>query len=233
MCQPNLVRATLRAVIHTSVIALVLAIPVPGAVAQTSECLALGPTKSPTWALMSEASRRAICARHDAAELRSVAAPETGPADVRSVATVHNGSLDARSVAAAQNGGSGERNGSRPRLVDEGRTLVLREEVRAPAGERQPEIRLVSNESTGGAQVQMAGFGLSPESTIAVACAWSRRSISLSDFTQGPRRNVASYDVDESIARMVRTGTDCRLALGGASVALPREMVPIVWPANP
>jgi hypothetical protein len=285
-------------------IAVALAMPGSMAAAQTSECLEVGPTKSLTWPLLSEAAKRAICARHAATgpdastgqhdsvvldanrgaegtssagtrpsgsdvrpvagtangsdDVRSLVATDSRSADVRGVAATRTDSADLRSEAAAPAGGSGERNGAtpswrggvsgpvasstssprssglaaRPRLIDEGRTLVLLEEVRAPASERQPEVRLVTSERTGGAQVQMAGAGLSPQPAIAVACAWSRRSIPLSDFTHGPLRNVASYDVDESIARMVRTGTDCRIALGRASIALPPEMVPIVWPAD-
>ena len=47
-----------------------------------------------------------------------------------------------------------------PRLTDDGRTLVLMEEMRAPSHQRQPEIRLGANENTGAPQVQVAGASI-------------------------------------------------------------------------
>jgi hypothetical protein len=107
------------------------------------------------------------------------------------------------------------------------------DEVRAPTNQRKPEVRLSTNENTGAPQVQVAGAGIVPLPTIAIACGWSRRSISLSDFSQGPLRNVASYDVPEDIARMVRHETDCRIALANSILPLPRDTVMIVWPTSP
>jgi hypothetical protein len=118
-------------------------------------------------------------------------------------------------------------------LTADGRTLVLVDEVRAPTSQRHPEIRLSTNENTGAAEVQVAGAGIVALPTIAIVCGWSRRSIALSTFSQGPLRNVASYDVPESIASMVRHETDCRIALPRSIVPLPRDMVSIVWPTGP
>jgi hypothetical protein len=118
-------------------------------------------------------------------------------------------------------------------LTGDGRTLVLVDEVRAPTSQRQPEIRLSTNENTGAPEVQVAGAGIVARPTITIACGWSRRSISLSNFSQGPLRNVASYDVPESIASMVRHEADCRIALPHSIVPLPRDMVSIVWPTAP
>ena len=120
-----------------------------------------------------------------------------------------------------------------PRLTDDGRTLVLMDEVRAPSHQRQPEIRLGTNENTGAPQVQVAGASIAPRSTIAISCSRSRRSISLSNFSPGPLRNVASYEVHEDIARMARDEAGCHIALGRTVLPLPRDMIPIVWPTNP
>src|SRR5262245_39114882 len=53
-------------------------------------------------------------------------------------------------------------------------------------------------------KVQVAGASIAPRPTIAISCSRSRRSISLSNFSPGPLRNVASYEVREDIARMAR-----------------------------
>jgi hypothetical protein len=110
---------------------------------------------------------------------------------------------------------------------------VLVDEVRAPSNRRQPEVRLGTNEASGAPRVEIAGAGVSPLPSMTIACAWSRRTIALTQFTEGRLRNVASYEVDESIARMVRTGSDCRVALGHSIVPLPGDLISVVWPTTP
>lgn len=208
---PTPLRAAMRAVILTVVLALV-----PNgmsAMAQTSECMGAGPSNSSSWALRADASKREICSQHEAVERE--------PA--RRVSTSTIGPVGAGTIPRA----------GKLSLTGDGRTLVLVDEVRAPTRQRQPEIRLSTNENTGAPEVQVAGAGIVPLPTIAIACGWSRWSISLSHFSQGPLRNVASYGVPETIASMVRHEADCRIALPHSIVPLPRDLVTIVWPTGP
>lgn len=122
---------------------------------------------------------------------------------------------------------------SHPRLTEDGRTLVLVDEVRAPTSKRQPEIRMGTNENSGAPQVQLAGASLAPAPDIAISCGWSRRSIPLTQYSEGPLRNVASYRVPPEIANMVRQDDRCHITLSGGVLPLPSDMVAIVWPSAP
>src|SRR5262249_44060889 len=104
---------------------------------------------------------------------------------------------------------------ARPRLADDEKTLVLMEEIQIPAQQRQPEMRLTTSETTGLPQVQIAGENVTPPRTILISCARGSRSVTLSSFVSGQRRNVASYDVNESVARMVRDERACHIAVAG------------------
>jgi hypothetical protein len=208
---PTAFRAAMGAVIFTVVLA--LAPNGMRAMAQTSECIEVGPSSSPSWALRADASKREICVRHEAIHRQAAR-----PVSASTMAPLGGGTIPLA---------------GKPGLTGDGRTLVLVDEVRAPTSQRQPEIRLSTNENTGAPEVQVAGAGIIARPTITIACGWSRRSISLSNFSQGPLRNVASYDVPESIASMVRHEADCRIALPHSTVPLPRDMVSIVWPTAP
>ena len=121
-----------------------------------------------------------------------------------------------------------------PRLADDEKSLVLMEEIRTPARQRQPEVRLTTSETSGLPQVQIAGENVAPPRAILISCARGSRSVTLSSFVSGRRRNVASYDVDESVARMVRDERACRVAVAGVAVPLPAELVAMVWsPSTP
>ena len=211
-------------------ILLALAPPAAGAVAQTNDCLKFGLHSSPSWALRSKASTQMICHQQEAMD-------RTKEEDRRDeVAQQHGRDVASRSVSSATIAPISATPTAlpmTPRLTDDGRTLVLMDEVRAPSHQRQPEIRLGTNENTGAPQVQVAGANIAPRSTIAISCSWSRRSIALSNFLPGPLRNIASYEVHENIARMARDETSCHIALGRTVLPLPRDMVPIVWPTNP
>ena len=221
--------ATTRAITLTILLALV-----PhgaGAGAQTNECLESGLYRSPSWALLSEASKQMICNQQEAMD-------RTKEEDRRDgVAQKHGRDVASRSVSSSTitpiSAPSTALLPMTPRLTDEGRTLVLMDEVRAPSHQRQPEIRLGTNENTGAPQVQVAGASIAPHPTIAISCSWSRRSISLSNFSPGALRNVASYEVRENIAKMARDEADCHIALGRTVLPLPRDMLSIVWPTNP
>ena len=228
MCQREWFRRSRCAAIPAIAIATALAVTGPIAVAQTSECLELGPTKSPTWALRAEASKREICARE------AVASAAVGDLDAQAARASARASAGAEGVQA--NGATPARPSpapGAPRLIDDGRTLVLVDEVRTPSDRRQPEVRLGTNEASGAPRVEIAGAGVSPLPSMTIACSWSRRTITLTQFTEGRLRNVASYEVDESIARMVRTGSDCRVALGNSIVPLPGDLISVVWPTAP
>ena len=223
-----LLGATTRAI--TLTILLALGPHGAGAGAQTNECLESGPYRSPSRALLSEASKQMICnqQRRWTGRRRRIAA--TGVPS----------STGAMSQAGRYPPQQSLRSAPRrlalpmtPRLTDDGRTLVLMDEVRALSHQRQPEIRLGTNENTGAPQVQVAGASIAPHPTIAISCSWSRRSISLSNFSPGPLRNVASYEVRENITRMARDEAGCHIALGHTVLPLPRDMVSIVWPTNP
>lgn len=220
--------ATTRAI--TLTILLVLGPDGAGAGAQTSECLESGLSRSPSWALLSEASKQMICNQQEAMgrtkeEDRRGEVAQTHGRDVasRSVSSSTITPISATPTALPMT----------PRLTDDGRTLVLMDEVRAPSHQRQPEIRLGTNENTGAPQVQVAGASIAPHPTIAIYCSWSRRSISLSNFSPGPLRNVASYEVRENITRMARDEAGCHIAFGRTVLPLPRDMLSIVWPTNP
>jgi hypothetical protein len=202
-----------------------------GAGAQTNECLEPGLYRSPSWALLSEASKQMICNQQEAMDRTKDEDRRDGVAqklgrDVagRSVSSSTITPISATPTALLP---------MTPRLTDEGRTLVLMDEVRAPSHQRQPEIRLGTNENTGAPQVQVAGASIAPPPTIAISCSWSRRSISLSNFSPGALRNVASYEVRENIAKMARDEVGCHIALGRTVLPLPRDMLSIVWPTNP
>jgi hypothetical protein len=119
-----------------------------------------------------------------------------------------------------------------PHVSDDRRTLILVDEVSAPVRDRRPEISLGTDERSGSARVRIAGAGIAPLPAIDIACAWSRRSIPLTEFSDASRRSVASYQVDESIAGMARSERGCRLALAGTFLPLPRELVLVVWRAR-
>ena len=228
MCQREWFRRSRRAAIPAIAITIALAVTGPVAMAQTSECLELGPTKSPTWALRAEASKREICARE------AVASAAVGDPDAQTARASTRASAGAEGVRA--NGATPARPSTTPgapRLIDDGRTLVLVDEVRAPSDRRHPEVRLGTNEASGAPRVEIAGAGVSPLPSMTIACSWSRRTIALTQFTEGRLRNVASYEVDESIARMVRSGSDCRVALGNSIVPLPGDLISVVWPTAP
>jgi hypothetical protein len=77
--------------------------------------------------------------------------------------------------------------------------------------------------------VQIAGESIAPLPTIVISCARSSRSVSLSTFASGRRRNVASYEVSASTAQMARDESACHIAVAGVVVPLPREMMAMVW----
>src|SRR5262245_28740182 len=200
------------------------------AAAQTKECMDLGPDKKPSWVLRSEDSRRTICAQHEALErmkkeerLDAVYKKRWRDAANSSVLPVTVTPISAEATGLAL----------KPRLSDDGKILILMDEIRTPADQRQPAITLGLNAKTGSPQIQVAGEGIAPLATIAIGCPWSRRSVSLSDFSVESERQVASYEVHESIARMVRAETSCHIALARAMIPLPRDMVAVVWPIAP
>ena len=223
-----LLGATTRAI--TLTILLALGPHGAGAGAQTNECLESGPYRSPSWALLSEASKQMICNQQEAMDRTKEEDRRDGGAQK------HGRDVASRSVSSSTITPISPTPTAlpmTPRLTDDGRTLVLMDEVRAPSHQRQPEIRLGTNENTGAPQVQVAGASIAPHPTIAISCSWSRRSISLSNFSPGPLRNVASYEVRENITRMARDEAGCHIALGHTVLPLPRDMVSIVWPTNP
>jgi hypothetical protein len=222
--RPSSCRAVLGAALGVTALTIGLALLPSGVAAQTTDCLEGGPQKTPAWALLSEAAKSRICAgqrpaapwvadQQDGADYgqRWGAAANPG-ASSESVPPIH--SMPAPSAV--------------PRLADDEKTLVLMEEIRLPQ-QRQPEVRLTVSETSGLPEVQIAGERIAPPRTILITCARGSRSVSLSDFASGHRRNVASYEVSESIARMARDENACHLALAGAAVPLPREMVAMVW----
>lgn len=199
------------------------------AVAQTRECLDSGPRRSPSWVLLADASKQTICARQDALDRRREEERQR-EAYRKRWRDAANGAVVPFTVIPISAGPAGR--APQPRLSDDGTTLVLMEEVRAPANRLQPEITLGTAEATRSARIQVAGEGIAPLPAVAIACPWSRRSISLSGFSRESQRSVASYDVDESIARMVSSEPRCHVALAGAMFPIPRDLAAIVWPAG-
>ena len=116
-----------------------------------------------------------------------------------------------------------------PRLVDEGRTLILLDEVREPQEKRQPGITLAGDRVTGGRQVRIAGHGITQLREIAAVCGGRNWQLRLSDFRQTPETNVATYDVPGDVVAQVLNSPECSLLIAGARIAIPRELVSAVW----
>jgi hypothetical protein len=202
----------------------------PGRVPAVTDCLD-GPEKAPAWALLSDGAKSRICSGQQPADTavrrrEAVALPDQSPdasaATATSSADVPFGDVVTAAPSAV------------PRLADDEKTLVLMEEIRAPAPQRQPELRLTTSETSGLPQVQIAGENVAPPRAILISCARGRRSVTLTSFVPGRRRNVASYDLDGSVARMVREERACRVAVAGVAVPLPAELVAMVWsPSTP
>ena len=197
----------------------------PSRVSAVSDCLD-GPEKAPAWALLSDSAKSRICSGQQPADTavrrrEAVALPDKSPdaivASAASSADVRFGDVGMAAPSAV------------PRLADDEKTLVLMEEIRAPAPQRQPEVRLTTSETSGLPQVQIAGENVAPPRAILISCARGSRSVTLSSFVPGRRRNVASYDLDGSVARMVREERACRVAVAGVAVPLPAELVAMVW----
>jgi hypothetical protein len=211
------------------VIASAIAI-LPGRVSAVTDCLD-GPEKTPAWALLSDGAKSRICSGQQPADTavrrrEAVALPDKSPdaiaATAASSADVRFGDVGMAAPSAV------------PRLADDEKTLVLMEEIRAPAPQRQPEVRLTTSETSGLPQVQIAGENVAPPRAILISCARGSRPVTLSSLVSGRRRNVASYDVDESVARMVREERACRVAVAGVGVPLPSKWVGMVWsPSTP
>jgi len=190
-----------------------------------TDCLD-GPGKTPAWALLSEDAKSRICSGEppaDAPWRRPQAIPFPDGSRT-AVPVVERSSADVAAVHASTAALS-----AMPRLADEEKTLVLMEEIRTPAQQRQPEIRLTTSETSGLPEVQIAGENVAPPRTILISCAWGSRSVTLSSMVSGRRRNVASYEVDGTVARMVRDERACRVAVAGVAVPLPAELVATVW----
>ena len=200
------------------------------AVAQTRECMDVGPDKGPSWALLPETSKWKIFAQQQAVD-RGKEEERQSEVYKRRWRDAANHAVSPWMAIPISTGSTGS--ALIPRLTDDHETLVLMEEVRSPAKQRQPEISLGTTEASGSPRIQIAGEGIAPLPTIAIACAWSRRSIPLSGFSQEPHRAVASYEVPESIAVMARDEASCHIALAGAVLQLPRDMVALVWRAIP
>lgn len=197
----------------------------PGRVSAVTDCLD-GPEKAPAWALLSDGAKSRICSGQQPADTavrrrEAVALPDKSSDAIAAAATSSAGVPFGNVGTAAPS--------AVPRLADDEKTLVLMEEIRAPAPQRQPEVRLTTSETSGLPQVQIAGENVAPPRAILISCARGRRPVTLSSFVSGRRRNVASYDLDGSVARMVREERACRVAVAGVAVPLPAELVAMVW----
>ncbi len=116
-----------------------------------------------------------------------------------------------------------------PRLTDDGRTLILLDEVREPQEKRQPGITLAGDRVTGGRQVRIAGHGIASLREIAAVCGTRSWRVGLSDFRQTPETNVATYDVPGEVVIQMLGSPECSLLIAGARLAIPRELVSAVW----
>jgi hypothetical protein len=216
-------RTALGAGLAAAAIAVSIAV-VPGRVSAVTDCVG-GPEKSPAWLLLSDAAKSRICSGQQPVD-PGVRPPEAQAYDEpwRVIAKAVAPDASAPSAQASAPAPS-----AWPRLADDEKTLVLMEEIRTPAPQRQPEMRLTTSETSGLPQVQIAGENFAPPRTILISCARGNRSVPLSSFVSGQRRNVASYDVDENVARMVHDERACRITVAGIAVPLPAELVAAVW----
>jgi hypothetical protein len=223
--RPTRCRAALGAALGVTTFAIGIALFPRVVAAQTTlDCLGGGPQNTPAWALLSEGAKSRICAGQPSVD-RRVADQRDGADDGQRWSAVVNPEASRQSAPPMH---STPTPSAMPRLADDEKTLVLMEEIRAPQP-RQPEVRLTVSETSGLPQVQIAGASIAPLPTIVISCARGRRSVSLSAFATGPRRNVASYEVSTSTAQMARDESTCHIAVAGVVVSLPREMVAMVW----
>ncbi len=223
--RPTSPRTAIGAGLAATVIALGIAV-FPGRASAVTDCVD-GPDKTPAaWALLSDAAKSGICSGQQPADA-GVRPPEAEAAYDKSWRAIANaaGSSEAAPPAHAPMPAPS----AWPRLANDEKTLVLMEEIRISAQQRQPEVRLTTSETSGLPQIQIGGENFAPPRTIHISCARGSRSVTLSSFVSGQRRNVASYDVNESIARMVRDERACHIAIAGVAVPLPAEMVAMVW----
>lgn len=223
--RPTRCRAALGAALGVTALTIGIAL-FPGRVAAqtTLDCLKGGPQNTPAWALLSEAAKSRICAGEPSADQR-VADQRDGTDYGKRWSAVVNPEAARQSAPPMHPTPAAS---AMPRLADDEKTLVLMEEIRAPQP-RQPEVRLTVSETSGLPQVQIAGESIAPLPTIVISCARGSRSVSLSAFASGRRRNVASYELSASTAQMARDESACHIAVAGVVVSLPREMVAMVW----
>lgn len=197
---------------------------VPGRVSAMTDCLD-GPRRTPAWALLSDGAKSRICAGEPAGPIAgrqtAVALADKSSAAVAATADVRSGDFSTAAASAV------------PRLAGDEKTLVLMEEIRVPAVQRQPEVRLTTSETNGRPQVQIAGENVSAPRAILVSCTRGSRPVELSSFVTGRRRNLASYELDHHVARMVLDERTCHLAVAGVAVPLPSELVGMVWSPSP
>ena len=119
--------------------------------------------------------------------------------------------------------------GTKPRLSQDRRTLVLLEEVREPGAPRQPEIALKVDATTGARLITVGARGMTRLSKIRIGCEAGPRELTLSAFSQTPDRNTATFMVPGELATAVLTASSCYLSVAGALIPLPRDLLPPVW----
>lgn len=117
----------------------------------------------------------------------------------------------------------------KPRLTDDRKTLLLLEEVRKPPEKRQPEITLSTNRVTGRRQISITAHGMRALPKITVICGPTVWPLSLSSSAESAGRSVATYEVPETLTVTILSSPSCHVAVAGALLPIPRDLLSVVW----
>ncbi len=120
-----------------------------------------------------------------------------------------------------------------PSLTDDRKTLILLPEVRQPQEKRQPEISLSTDAVTKTQQINISGQGIQALSAIGLRCGDAQWSLPLGALSQSPEKNRATFPVSKEIAAKVLESPTCHVALAGALLPIPRDLLSVVWGKTP
>lgn len=118
--------------------------------------------------------------------------------------------------------------GSDARLSEDRTTLFLQEEVRGP-GARRPGVALNVEPDGGRRQIWVSGDGLPILPTVDVLCGSRKRTLALTRSQTAHELQVGLYEVPRDLAETMLNSTDCRLALTGDAIPIPRDLLWSVW----
>lgn len=114
------------------------------------------------------------------------------------------------------------------RISDDGTTLFLQDEVRAP-GTPRPGIAINLEPGTGSRQIWVSGDGLPTLPTLDVVCGRGKRTLPLTRAQTAHELHVGLYEVPRELAETMLNSTDCRILATGPPIPVPRDLLWTVW----